>query len=119
MSKLNPNAQKWVDALRSRKYQQAQGHLRNGDSFCCLGVACDISGIGTWTEYGYTINHYGNNNLLPKEVRNWLGLKDNAGGHDIGTPQATHLAWENDHGTTFEQIADVIEANADELGVSA
>jgi hypothetical protein len=114
MSKLNPNAQKWVDALRSRKYQQAQCKLRNGDSFCCLGVACDISGIGTWTESGYTINHYGSYNLLPKEVRNWLGLKDTSGSYG-----ATHLAWENDHGKTFEQIADVIEANADELGVSA
>jgi hypothetical protein len=114
MSKLNPNAQKWVDALRSGKYQQAQGHLRNGDSFCCLGVACDISGIGTWTESGYSINHYGSYKLLPKEVRNWLGLKDISGSYG-----ATHLAWENDQGKTFEQIADLIEANADELGVSA
>jgi hypothetical protein len=119
MSKLNPNAQKWVDALRSRKYQQARRTLRNGDSFCCLGVACDISGIGTWTESGYIINHYGSYRSLPNEVRNWLGLKDAYGSYGAGTPQEAHLAWENDHGKNFEQIADLIEANADELGVSA
>ena len=38
--------QKLVDALRSRKYKQGVGRLRIDDKFCCLGVACDISGLG-------------------------------------------------------------------------
>ncbi len=38
---------KWIKALESGKYRQAQGLLRKtdesrGDAFCCLGVACDI-----------------------------------------------------------------------------
>jgi hypothetical protein len=38
-----------VDALRSGKYQQATGMLKTQDNrFCCLGVACDISGLGYW-----------------------------------------------------------------------
>ena len=43
---LNPNAQKWVDALRSGEYTQGQSCLRKTvegvSTFCCLGVACDI-----------------------------------------------------------------------------
>lgn len=40
--KLNPNAQKWVDALRSGKYQQGAGCLSAEGKFCCLGVACEV-----------------------------------------------------------------------------
>lgn len=40
----------WVKALRSGKYEQAKGTLKQTDGgreqFCCLGVACDISGLG-------------------------------------------------------------------------
>lgn len=43
-------AMKWVEALRSGEYEQGRGRLRvtdnAGDSFCCLGVACEI-GLAT------------------------------------------------------------------------
>jgi len=39
---------KWVDALRSGKYAQTTGTLRDQHGFCCLGVACDVSGKGEW-----------------------------------------------------------------------
>lgn len=29
---------KWLEALRSGKYQQCQGTLYNGEGYCCLGV---------------------------------------------------------------------------------
>jgi hypothetical protein len=36
-------AKKWVEALRSGKYKRATHRLRaNEDSFCCLGVLCDL-----------------------------------------------------------------------------
>lgn len=43
-------ALKWIEALRSGKYQQGTDTLvrieNNGDTmYCCLGVACSISGI--------------------------------------------------------------------------
>jgi hypothetical protein len=60
------------------------------------------------------INGYASIKLLPHEVRIWLGLKDQAGSF-----KKTHLAWENDHGATFAEITDLIEVNAEELGVSA
>lgn len=42
------NAQKLVAALRSGQYPQAKGALRKAEGYCCLGVACDISGLGKW-----------------------------------------------------------------------
>ena len=50
MKKLNPEIKKkWLTALKSGNYKQGTGKLRRRDnSFCCLGVLCDISGI-QWT----------------------------------------------------------------------
>jgi len=44
--KLRPSVKKkWLEALRSGEYKQTQGELRSEDkpnSFCCLGVLCNI-----------------------------------------------------------------------------
>ena len=41
----------WVAALRSGRFQQGKGSLRpTADTYCCLGVACEISGLGKWVE---------------------------------------------------------------------
>jgi hypothetical protein len=43
-TKLNPNAQKWVEALRSGKYQQTRYLISRKDGkYCCLGVACELA----------------------------------------------------------------------------
>jgi hypothetical protein len=40
---MNPKIkQKWIKALRSRKYKQGRGRLRMGDKYCCLGVLMAI-----------------------------------------------------------------------------
>ena len=48
---------KWVAALRSGKYQQTTGMLRESESngFCCLGVLLDISGTGKWNDAEYAL----------------------------------------------------------------
>lgn len=41
----------WLAALRSGEYQQGVATLRHEDTYCCLGVACDIAtknGMGRW-----------------------------------------------------------------------
>lgn len=43
---------KWVEALRSGRYKQGTRFLRKGDAFCCLGVLCDVSGLGEWKKPG-------------------------------------------------------------------
>lgn len=45
----------WVTALRSGKYQQGQGKLKDGTDYCCLGVLCDVSGFGEWDEDRYVV----------------------------------------------------------------
>mgnify|MGYP001614085498 FL=1 len=40
---------RWIKALRNGEYTQWRGNLRYGNSFCCLGVACDISALGRWS----------------------------------------------------------------------
>ncbi len=53
--KLKPNVKaKWLEALRSGKYPQGEAALRtrmpNGtDSFCCLGVLCDVLSPNEWS----------------------------------------------------------------------
>lgn len=50
--KMNPEWKApWVSALRSGTYSQGHRRLRRLESFCCLGVLCDLfieKGLGTW-----------------------------------------------------------------------
>ena len=57
---------RWVKALRSGKYEQGCGSLKmnvksedglitDKHQYCCLGVLCDISGIGEWDDTVYMI----------------------------------------------------------------
>lgn len=41
---------RWVAALRSGEYQQGRHILHGTGRFCCLGVLCDIYGLGETTE---------------------------------------------------------------------
>lgn len=98
----------WIDALRSGRFAQTTGGLRDDTGFCCLGVAADILGGGWWgnrdsgrydyhTDDGW--NCIGN---MPPTLRDELGLTDN----DVR--QLTNM---NDfEEKTFAEIADYIEA---------
>lgn len=112
---MNENAKKWVEALRSGEYQQTQGTLRNmrrGDSYCCLGVACEIYRKefgGEWLDldedgWPYFLDRSAN---LPDDVQGWLGLKTSTGSFGDGDAS---LAGRNDDGASFDEIADLIES---------
>jgi hypothetical protein len=50
----------WIKVLKNKEYEQGQETLKQineGDEpkFCCLGVACDLSGLGEW-KYPHAIN---------------------------------------------------------------
>lgn len=88
------NFRKWLDALRSGKYNQTHGALyRRAVSeydenpnvgFCCLGVVCDISHLGKWVsqvsltaqaqEMTYVVDGYQHPGYLTEPVMRWLGL---------------------------------------------
>jgi len=110
---MNPEVKKlWVEALRSGKYKQGKSRLRRGGEYCCLGVLCDISGLGEWEGDDYvTTEAYGYRSAdLPPAVEKWAGLKDSFGGQVSFNGIDRDLAYHNDVGRTFAEIADTIEA---------
>jgi hypothetical protein len=75
------NMQQLVDALESDEFEQTNSTLRRDDKFCCLGVACQISGVGVWASsqgysgvYFYVTLSGATGQVLPVDVMNWLGV---------------------------------------------
>ncbi len=110
----------WKDKLMSGDFPQGQGWLRSWNpstekwAYCCLGVACEISGLGKWVEFtsedGVLVSSYlGADQYLPAEVAEWMGLENH---HDEGTPQAV-FADMNDCDKSFEIIANNVDAVLD------
>jgi hypothetical protein len=119
--------QKWIDSLRSGKYDQTQGKLYSGDGFCCLGVLCDIYAkeVGDkscvkkdpsktidddkWN-YWYFDDQ---SECLPECVKDWAELNEDDPvviNPVVGEDYVTTLAYLNDGGATFEDLAEMIEA---------
>ena len=88
---MNPQVkQKWIDALRSGKYEQGSEKLRGYEGYCCLGVLCDLYAQEKnqeWEFKGYSedseeespdIMDYwyfdGESEFLPDSVREWAGM---------------------------------------------
>lgn len=83
------NFRTWVAKLREPDLPQTKGALKKDDGFCCLGVACEVSGLGKWIEEGqdgmttfyYTIPiadsaaETRGASTLPVDVQLWLGLE--------------------------------------------
>lgn len=97
-------AEKWVKALRSNKYKQHSGELRNNiikNCYCAIGIACIANGIeidstGFYpVKDGKTLDYYGGYIYMTESmVKEIVSL--------------------NDHQKTpFPQIADWIEANVE------
>jgi hypothetical protein len=110
---MNPQIkQKWVDALRSGEYQQTQNYLRTDNGFCCLGVLCDLYGKENnveWEPSTHSKNAYMFQNMatgLPLSVMEWVGVE---GYNPLVNGGPFTLAELNDKGSTFNEIADVIE----------
>lgn len=127
---MNPEVKaKWVAALRSGYYEQTKSVLTVGDgkTFCCLGVLCDISGVGQWENvserdpedddsstprYMDAVEH--DAEIPPALVCDWAGFpggtfhSDRVPTVDIGG-KVLPLHEHNDEGATFAQLADAIE----------
>ena len=89
-----------IEALESGTYKQAQGRLRRGDAFCCLGVACNIHDPSLWNAAEtYSLNTY----CLTIRVREDYGFYDSDGAPEFDDGPSLVLL--NDDGKTFPQIA--------------
>lgn len=95
--------EQWALALESGKYPQTRGALRKSRGFCCLGVLCDISGLGEWSKY----NEYCySGTFLPLKVQQWAGVSECG---ILPSNPHVNLTYLNDEEQyTFPQIAEVI-----------
>jgi hypothetical protein len=100
----------WCEALRSGKYKQCEGQLKDGDKYCCLGVLTDLFvKDGQVVPKGWPLM-----GSLPVEVVSWAGLEDADPDHlDPDEPESSRfyipLSGDNDSGKSFAEIADLIE----------
>lgn len=107
--------ERWVEALRSRHYDQGLRRLRDAeDRYCCLGVLCDIVQGTKWKLDGY-LNCYGADNInsvADKDIF-WVSMIPPGIQYvsELTVAEAITLAEMNDNGATFHQIADWIEVN--------
>ena len=118
---MNPEIKAaWLAALRSGEYKQGVGSLNKDGNMCCLGVLCDLHSKTTGEVWegkdAEGAEKYRNESAVPTgEVVEWSGIEcDNPhvkiqmsedGEDTISMP----LAELNDNGSTFEEIADLIE----------
>jgi hypothetical protein len=104
--------EKWIKALRSGEYQQAQSCLAKDDkTMCCLGVLGDLAvndGKARWIidedgDYLWRRKHSPRSDfeILPKHAAEEL--------FGINMVEQNRLARMNDHGKSFSVIADYIE----------
>ena len=112
------------EALRSGRYVRTEGSLRlsldDEISYCVWGVACDVSGLGEWDEYGSDAGHIAytyRTDLTditppegathpPQDVTYYYGMGIVVGG----------LIYRNDdEGMPFDELADLIEVWGKEL----
>ena len=121
LPRINPDIkERWLTALRSGEYVQAEGELRRGDGFCCLGVLCDILSEDLDTEW--TVRTFWNDRsrsayefagqytTLPLRVERLIGLDPDS------FMNFTPLTTRNDgiDGSSkhsFAEIADIIEGH--------
>jgi len=99
--------QKWIKALRSGRYKQTQGVLRekcnnDKDSFCCLGVLCNVLNRRKWKkDYNGYYSYDSYEDVVPLDVRKEIGLTE--------SKQNKFLSLNDEENYNFKQIADYIE----------
>lgn len=110
-----------VTALRSGDYEQGQGMLHHvpDNTWCCLGVACDIArknGLEIETAIFSGSERFGNTGSdLPPKVRDWYGFTTSNPDLKLAGGQFATAVRLNDspryHGeeSTFAGIADAFE----------
>ena len=104
---------KWLKALRSDKYIQGEGALcttNSVDTFCCIGVLCNVRAEGNkkryWRETDSKSDNplelifLGGSSVLTDSMLQWAGLTED---------EQDKLAEMNDLGNSFQEIADYIE----------
>jgi hypothetical protein len=100
---------KWLEALRSGKYQQTTGELRGGDKFCCLGVLCDVAKPGAWKGESWT---WITNERTESSADSCLPLSFRfSHAHISEDEEQTLIRMNDEERASFAAIADWIDVN--------
>lgn len=93
---------KWLEALRSGKYEQGKGELFYEGKYCCLGVAAAECGVPLKYIKGKGFLFLGETHFdsVPNILRG-----------SFTKPIPNSLSAMNDNGKTFTEIANWIEEN--------
>ncbi len=112
----------WITALESGTIPQCASYLAQGNARCCLGVLLDVAGVPSaivmhedddGTEYEEGTRRYEGTSVygLPSDFAKQQGM-DRCGEPISGTTNyGQSLAYLNDHGTTFSEIAQRLRAD--------
>lgn len=110
------NIKNLINSLKSNRYKQGKGVLHQGDSFCCLGVACDLIDKDRWEEskdddLSDCYTYMGLDGTLPKAIQIKYGFwGDNADlAREYTGERIRSLTNLNDNGRSFKDIANIIE----------
>lgn len=98
-------------ALESGEFKQGRYALREGDIYCCLGVANEVfrkeTGIGFWTDRDFI----GEAVFMHSETKQWFGFSFEAGHY-----RGSSLMIDNDENRkTFPEIAAIIRSRPEGL----
>lgn len=106
----------WVKALRSGDYKQGWFALHVNDKFCCLGILCDIAHkervVKNVRNNEIGVAYDFNGKILPESVMKWAGMHSRKGEFKSSLKSLIDY---NDHGASFQEIADIIEKRYTEL----
>lgn len=94
---------RWIKALRSGKYKQTTGTMKDAAGYCCLGVLRELIAPGSRAE------DCNASALGPRHCK-IAGLPRYSTDVRSESPQ-NKVAKMNDDGRSFTEIADYIEAN--------
>lgn len=111
---------RWLVALRSGEYKQGQMVLHNmaNDSYCCLGVLCELyckehPDLSVKSQCGHEFEYYFDaHEVLPPEIIEWAGFDEFVSNPSLKLEcdNKISIAELNDNGKTFDEIANLIEA---------
>lgn len=113
---------KWASALESGRYKQGREQLKDGDTYCCLGVLCKISRKGKFADNeDFQSGEDCNAIRLNSTVRDYAGMISNDGA--LKSPiilsngkVASNLMNVNDYlCLSFKDIAKIIRKHWKEL----
>lgn len=111
--KLGPLQTQWIQSLRDypeRQMRSVLGDKKPDGSYqaCCLGEAGIIAGVCRWDDYGSLVTNDGfSSSILAQDTYKAIGLRSPRGDAKAKT-EVKSLAYYNDYGKTWPQIADIL-----------